>query len=192
MDFHIKGVIFDLDGVIVKQKLDFAAIKQEIFGDSEGFILERMERLSGPERERAEEILEGYERAAAEEAELNDGVKTLFAHLDKQKTRRAVVTRNSRKSVDIIQEKFGLDLGVVISRGDAPPKPSPEPILLACRRMGLSKEECIFVGDFELDMLAGRRAGVRTVLLRNPAQPFSENADFTIDSISNLLDFLSP
>ncbi|MBI5166308.1 MAG: HAD family hydrolase [candidate division NC10 bacterium] len=192
MDFPIKGVIFDLDGVIVKQKLDFAAIKQDIFGDSEGFILERMERLSGPERERAEEILEGYERAAAEEAELNDGVKPLFAHLDKRKTRRAVVTRNSRKSVAIVQEKFGLDLGVVISRGDAPPKPSPEPILLACRRMGLSKEECIFVGDFELDMLAGRRAGVRTVLLRNPAQPFSENADFTIDSISNLLDFLSP
>ena len=38
----IKGILFDMDGVVVTQELDFAAIKREIFGDTSGFILERM------------------------------------------------------------------------------------------------------------------------------------------------------
>ena len=38
----IRGILFDMDGVVVHQRLDFPAIKREIFGDTEGFILERM------------------------------------------------------------------------------------------------------------------------------------------------------
>ncbi len=186
----IKGIIFDLDGVIVKQKLDFAAIKREIFGDMEGFILERMASLSGPERERAERILDRHERVASEHAELNDEVGELFAYLEEEGIRRALVTRNSREAVEIVQKKFSLNLDAIITREDAPPKPSPEPVLLACHRMGLSIEECIFVGDSELDMLAGRRAGVKTVLLKNQNNPYSENADFVINSLRDIFNLL--
>mgnify|MGYP005854814503 CR=1 FL=1 len=187
----IKGIIFDLDGVIIKQKLDFAAIKQEIFGDTEGFILERMASLSGPEGERAERILDRHERVASEQAELNDGVKELFEYLEREGVYRALVTRNSRETVEIVQKKFSLNLDAIITREDAPAKPSPEPVLLACCRMGLSIEECIFVGDSELDMLAGRKAGVKTVLLKNQNNPYSENANFVIDSLWDIFNLLN-
>jgi len=52
--------------------------------------------------------------------------------------------------------------------------------------MGLAPSVALFVGDFELDMLAGRRAGVRTVLLRGPALNTSQNADLIVDSLDEL------
>lgn len=187
----VKGVIFDMDGVIVEQELDFAAIKQEIFGSTEGYILERMADLAGAELARAERILERHETVAAEGARPLDGVHPLFAWLGAQGMRTGLVTRNSRKSVEIVLRRLGLSLDAVVTREDAPPKPSPEPILLACRRMGVVPSEAVFVGDFEFDMLAGRRAGVATILLANHVQRTSENADRLITSLSELPSLLT-
>lgn len=42
-------------------------------------------------------------------------------------------------------------------------KPDPEPIVLAIKRLGVRRENTIFVGDSTHDMMAGRAAKVRTV-----------------------------
>lgn len=186
MGSTIRGVLFDLDGVVVAQRLDFAAIKQEIFGSTEGFILERIRGLAGEARDRAEAILERHETEAATHCQPLDGVVPLLRKLDLHGLRLGLVTRNSRKSVDLIQARLQLPFLVVVTREDAPPKPAPDPILLACHRLGLETDEALFVGDFEFDMLAGRRAGVRTVLLCNPVQPSSPNADYTIVSLAEI------
>ena len=54
--------------------------------------------------------------------------------------------------------------GAVVS-GDTTPhaKPHPEPLLEAARRMGVAPERCIYVGDDERDIVAGRAAGMGTV-----------------------------
>ncbi len=70
----IGGILFDMDGVVVQQRLDFPAIKREIFGDTQGFVLERMAGLPPTERARADAILEGHETAAAADAEPMDGI----------------------------------------------------------------------------------------------------------------------
>jgi len=186
MGSTIRGVLFDLDGVVVAQRLDFAAIKQEIFGSTEGFILERIQRLSGEARDRAEAILERHETEAANHCQPLDGIVPLLRKLDLHGLRLGLVTRNSRKSVDLIQTRLQLPFLAIVTREDAPPKPAPDPILLACHRLGLETDEALFVGDFEFDMLAGRRAGVRTVLLCNPVQPSSPNADNTIVSLAEI------
>ncbi len=188
---QVKGILFDMDGVIVRQELDFLAIKQEIFGSTEGFILERMLALDPAARARAEAILDRHETAAAQAARPVDGAVEFFAWLDERRLRRAIVTRNSRKSVAIVQEKLGIAVDAVVTREDAAPKPSPEPILVACRRLGITPAEGIFVGDFEFDMLAGRRAGIITVLLKNPVMPHSENADHIIESFRDLQALLA-
>jgi phosphoglycolate phosphatase-like HAD superfamily hydrolase len=90
----------------------------------------------------------------------------------------------------MVLDRLGLRFDAVVTREDAPPKPAPEPVWLACRRMGLSPSDVLFVGDFEFDMLAGRRAGVRTVLLRNPALAASEHADLSVESLGELRDQL--
>ncbi len=182
----IGGILFDMDGVVVRQRLDFLAIKAEIFGTTHGFILERMAALAPPERARAEAILERHETAAAADAEPVDGILPLLAWMESRRLRRGLVTRNSRKSVEMVLARFGLRFEAVVTREDAPPKPAPEPVWLACQRMGVPPSEALLVGDFEFDMLAGRRAGVRTVLLRNPTQASSEYADLTVDSLGEL------
>lgn len=186
----IKGIIFDFDGVIVKQTLDFAAIKIEIFGSTDGYLLEKIEALKGEAQIRAMEILESHEKEAAQKAELNDGISKLFQILDEKKLKRAIVTRNCRDSVTCVQERFKIPLGVIVTREDASPKPSPEPVLLACRMMNIKPDEALMVGDFELDMLAGKSAGVRTVFIKNQRQIKSDNADYAVGSIPELIELL--
>jgi len=187
----VAGILFDMDGVIVRQELDFMAIKREIFGSAEGFILERMTGLDPAGRARAEAILDRYETEAAQAATPVDGVVEFFAWLDDRRIPRAIVTRNSRKSVAIVRERLGLAVDAVVTREDAAPKPSPEPVLVACRRLGISPAEGIFVGDYEFDMLAGRRAGITTVLLKNRVLEQSDNADHVIESFRDLQVLLS-
>jgi HAD superfamily hydrolase (TIGR01509 family) len=186
----VGGILFDMDGVVVEQRLDFLAIKQEIFGTTHGFILERMAELGPRERTRAEAILERHEAAAAATAAPMDGIVPFLTWMESRGLLRGLVTRNSRKSVDQVLTRLGLRFDAVITREDAPPKPAPDPVWLACRRMGLPASAVLFVGDFEFDMLAGRRAGVRTVLLRNPGQASSDHADYSVNSLAELRGLL--
>ncbi len=182
----LHGILFDMDGVIVRQCLDFPAIKREIFGDAQGFILERMATLPEADRARAEAVLERHETAAAMAAEPMEGAVAFLAWMRQVGLRSGLVTRNSRKSAELIQHRLGLSFDAVVTREDAPPKPAPDPVWLACRRMGVAPERALFVGDFELDMQAGRRAGVRTVLLRSSACPASPHADRAVDTLAEL------
>lgn len=182
----VGGVLFDMDGVVVRQRLDFPAIKREIFGDTQGYVLERMAELPPSERARAEAILERHEAAAAAEAEAMDGILPFLQWMGARGLRRGLVTRNSRKSVDLVLARLHLRFDAVVTREDAPPKPAPDPVWLACGRMALPPAEVLFIGDFEFDMLAGRRAGVRTVLLRGPVLKASQHADVSVDSLGEL------
>jgi len=186
----IRGVLFDMDGVVVHQRLDFLAIKREIFGNTEGFILERMEGLPDAERRRAEAILERHETAAAMTAEPMDGIQPFLAWMETRQLRRGLVTRNSRKSVELVLGRLGLRFDAVVTREDAPPKPAPDPVWLACRRMNVEPADVLFVGDYEFDMVSGRRAGTRTVLLRSTTMTDSANADYSVASLAELRERL--
>ena len=179
-----------MDGVVVHQRLDFPEIKREIFGDTEGFILERMVTLPLVERLRAEAILERHENAAAVLAEPMDGIHSFLAWMDTRGLRRGLVTRNSRKSVELVLSRLGFVFDAVITREDAPPKPAPDPVWAACRGLGVEPPEVLFVGDFEFDMLSGRRAGAQTVLLRNGTITESAHADLAVDSLAELREWI--
>jgi len=172
--------------VIIKSSLDFGLIAKEIFGSSSKKpVLEKIEELSSrAEKKKAFKILEKHEKRAALQAQLNPGIKQLLGLVRQRGMKTAIVTRNSQNSVGIILEKFHLQIECIITREGIPPKPSKEPVLRACKCMKLSPHEVVFLGDYEFDMLAGKRAGVGTILLRNSKQPASENADVEIDSIA--------
>jgi len=188
-----KGIIFDLDGVIVKSSLDFGLITREIFGSgSKRPVLERIEELShAAERKEAFRILEKHEKRAAVRTQLNPGIDELLELVKRRGMKTAIVTRNTQDSVRIILENFHLHIDCMVTRETAPPKPSKEPVLRACECMEVSPHEIVFLGDYEFDMLAGKRAGVVTILLRSSKQSTSENADLEIDSIAELVEMLS-
>ena len=187
----IEAVLFDLDGVLVNSPLDLPAIKRELFGDTDVFIIEGLNALPPDERKIKEELLMKRELDAARNAVLDPAVRELFRLLDDRGIKRGVITRNSREVVAAIAERLGINFGVVIGREDAPPKPDPESILTACTRLNVKAANSIMVGDFIFDIQAGRRAGCRTVFLETEQfRHLDPQADFRIESLSDLLAIL--
>jgi phosphoglycolate phosphatase len=86
---------------------------------------------------------------------------------------------------------------VVIS-GDTTPhaKPHPAPLFEAARRLGVLPASCVYVGDDERDVQAGRAAGMRTVAVAwgylGLGEPIAAwNADAVIERPNELLQLLA-
>jgi HAD superfamily hydrolase (TIGR01509 family) len=79
----------------------------------------------------------------------------------------------------------------VITRDDGyPRKPDPAAFLAVLRHQDLDPAETLAIGDREIDILAGRAAGLTTCLYRG-AQP-SVTADIAISDFAELLAHLAP
>ncbi len=71
------------------------------------------------------------------------------------------VATNRGASVISILEHFNLDSffsAVVTSRDVVKPKPAPDMLLLAAEKLGMKVQNCLFVGDSELDQQAASMA----------------------------------
>jgi HAD superfamily hydrolase (TIGR01549 family) len=159
-------VIFDLDGTLTRPFLDFARIRAAV-GLGEPLLESMLELPPGPRRDEAFAVLERFEREAADASELNEGAREILDVLRRLQLPAGLVTRNSRTSALRTIEKHGLAFDIVVTRDDAPPKPRPEPLWKICGHFGVSPSDALMVGDFRLDVLAGKRAGTRTALLTN-------------------------
>jgi len=160
----INGVIFDMDGTITAPYFDFATIKAEAgLGDVD--MLDYLRYATGAEYERIHRILHRFEEGGVADAKLNRGARTLLNFLAKRKLPTALLTRNSRKSVDGVCRKLKLEFDITISREDGPHKPAPEPIWRIAERWGLSPREVLMVGDYKWDVLCAKNAGVPCALL---------------------------
>jgi|Deesub1362A_J573_1020465.scaffolds.fasta_scaffold00291_23 HAD superfamily hydrolase (TIGR01549 family) len=186
--------MFDLDGTLVEFNIPLEKIKREL-GIEDGYILEHI--LSSPEHEREKklEILKKYELASAFESVLMPGAKEFVSHLEENNLKKGVITRNCLDSVNIITRKHLLNFDYIITREVAPPKPNAEPIKLAMKIAKAKREESVMVGDHLVDMLAGRNAGVATVLVINRKNSsrideFSKYADYVIRNLTELSDFV--
>jgi 2-phosphoglycolate phosphatase len=73
-------------------------------------------------------------------------------------------------------------------------KPDPEPLFCACRTIGAPPETCVYVGDDERDVVAGRVAGMKTVAVEygylNGSAPVTWGADAVIRHPQELLDYI--
>lgn len=190
---RVRAVIFDMDGTITKFNLDIEGIKKEVFGgDYSGMLLDSINKLKGKDRRRAENILIESEISAANSTELNKGVEEMLDFLKKKEIKTALVTRNNREAVKVIFKRFGLRFDVVVSREDTPPKPNKAQLNAALDGLGVDKENALFIGDHALDLEAGRRVGIKTVLIKNKfSQDVLEEADFVIESMDDVIDIIN-
>ena len=83
-----------------------------------------------------------------------------------------------------------LDIFACTATDDAHPnrKPNPGMLLDAATRHGLDLSRSWMVGDSERDVVAGKRAGCRTVLVKAGDKP--SEADFRLTDIGQLPGFL--
>jgi len=185
----LRGVIFDLDGTLVDSQLDFDAIRSEMALSDGEPILESIDAMPpGPQKDDCLKVLYRHERRGAELATLMPGAGEFLAQLERLELLRGLLTRNSRASTDTVLSRLSLQFSSVLTREQAPIKPSPAGLLAICEAWQVSVDDVLFFGDFHFDLQAGRNAGIRTVLYAPGKLPgYSEQADFVIRDFSEAL-----
>ena len=202
--FRLRAVLFDFDGTLTHPgALDFAAIKREVGCPPDQFVLEWILALpAGETRDAAALALERFELAAADASAPNEGAEELVRWLRRSGLAVGVLTRNGLRAVERALRRFTAltvdDFDVVVTRDDGhlAPKPAPDGVLHAAAAMGVAPEETLVVGDFLLDMRAGRAAGAVTAYLVNhgapgdgeAAEPQAADCDFVVGRLPELED----
>ena len=108
-----------------------------------------------------------------------------------------VITGLTRREAFTILDHFRLSrfFQVILTLDDyVVPRPAPDCVLTALNKLGLGAGECIYVGDTNDDVKAGKAAGVKTVAVLSGVQPKEllkkENPDFMIKSIKSIFSIL--
>lgn len=187
----MKGVIFDMDETITAPYFDFGKIKDEVgIGDVD--MLDYLRAATGPEYERVHAVLTKYEEAGVADAKLNRGVRKVLAFLAKRKMPTALLTRNSRKSVNGVCRRLKLKFDITVSRDDGPHKPSPEPIWEIARRWGVKPGEVLMVGDYKWDVQCAKNAGAPCALLIDgKGEPdWAKDADYIITRLTEVIEII--
>jgi len=214
----IRAVLFDLDGTLIDSAPDLgaAADKMRIDRGLPSLPYELYRPLAGagargmlkvafdmtPEHQdfmaMREEFFANYEAAMTVRTYVFDGVHDLIQALQAQSLAWGVVTNKmARFTNPLVQAMPLFESAAAIVSGDTTPhpKPHPEPLFEAARRLRLAPEQCLYVGDDERDIVAGRAAGMPTVAatygyLGEKTDVSSWGADLHIDSPIKLLQFL--
>lgn len=183
---HTEAVLFDLDGTLIDSAPDLGAAADQMRTERglPSLPLARYRPMAGagargmlgvafgitPEApefpELREEFFVKYESRMLRNTLVFDGVAELVEALKAAGLQWGVVTNKSERfTVPLTRAMSLFESARAIVSGDTTPhaKPHPEPLFEAARRLGVAPGHCVYVGDDERDMMAGRAAGMRTV-----------------------------
>ncbi|MBS3761949.1 MAG: HAD family hydrolase [Planctomycetes bacterium] len=187
----IQGVIFDMDGTLVQSDLDFRHIREEAEVPVDTPILEYVASADFKTQQKVLQVLEKHEKKAALTCELVPEAKEILHKLKSRGYPLGLLTRNSRHSVTCVIQRFALQFDCWITREDADPKPSPEPVRKIASIFNLRTSQLLLIGDYVFDIQAGNEAGAFTALLKNQRnRAFAEQADIVLETLGDLFDYL--
>ena len=214
----IAAVLFDLDGTLIDSAPDLGAAADKMRTDRgmESLPLALYRPMAGagargmiavafgltPDDARflelKEEFFRNYEARMTERTTVFDGVAELIVQINQAGFKWGVVTNKSaRFTVPLTKAMPLFSTAQTIVSGDTTPhsKPHPAPLLEAARQLDLAPSRCIYVGDDERDIVAGRAAGMPTVAaaygyLGKTAGTDAWKADATIAAPGALLNLL--
>jgi 2-phosphoglycolate phosphatase len=111
-------------------------------------------------------LLELYQQNLSRHTRFFPGIENLLHTLEKREILWGIVTNKPSQQTNLLLNKLGLDTrAACIVSGDTTPyaKPHPAPLLHACELIEVSPTHCVYVGDAERDILAGKAAGMTTI-----------------------------
>ena len=214
----IDAVLFDLDGTLIDSAPDLGAAADKMRTDRgmEPLPLIDYRHMAGagargmlgvafgrtPEDADfgalKEEFFVNYEACMTQRTYAFKGVVELIAKIDQAGLKWGVVTNKSaRFTLPLTRQMPLFGSARTIVSGDTTPhaKPHPAPLYEAARQLQVEPGRCVYVGDDERDIIAGRAAGMATVAaaygyLGAIASTQGWKADATIVSPGALLNLL--
>ena len=186
-----RAVLFDMDGTLTRDTIDYDAIRADL-GVGPSPILEWIDNLPAEHQPAAHAKLQKWEAKFSEESELNEGCIDLLDWLTERGVPTALITRNTRSSVQTVLQKHGLQFAVQITREDGKFKPDPAPLLIACDRLGVSAADAWMVGDWKYDIEAATAAKMTSIWLthgRSP-RPFDAEPTYAVRDLCELVMLL--
>lgn len=185
--FKLSCVLFDLDGTLVDSAPDLLASLQKTL---KGFGLAAADEAhvkpyisfgaaamlkaclppSVTETERAAllaTLLSHYESNIAEHTVLFAGMAYTLATIESLGLPWGIVTNKRERYTLPLMDALQLShRAACIISGDtaAKPKPFAEPMLEACKRAAVNPSECVYIGDAQHDIAAGKNANMRTLV----------------------------
>ncbi len=210
---RLKLIIFDLDGTLVDSSVDISnAINYAIEGLNippmtvsetisligEGItrLFERIiekNRLSADKDPLIARFLEHYTVHLADNTSIYPGVRETLDVLGEY--RKAVIS-NKREDLSVkILELLGIEkyFDVVVgSDTTAERKPSPVPLLHVLSRLNVEPAYAVMVGDSNLDIEAGKAAGLSTVAVTYGYRTRDKlsGADYIVDSMPEFIKII--
>lgn len=207
---HLKTVLFDLDGTLADTAPDLAdALNTVLVNNGKdplpfeqirpvvshgGMALVRLGFGIEPEHPEFEplrqQLLQVYANDIAKKTCLFPGMMELLNSIESAGMNWGVVTNKPAWLTEPLLEALRLSQRAVsIVSGDTlqERKPHPSPLLYACEQAGSQGFECVYVGDAERDIVAGNKAGMKTVValfgyIGSEDQPDTWGADALLES----------
>ncbi|WFE40383.1 HAD-IA family hydrolase [Micromonospora sp. WMMD998] len=179
--FPLAGLVFDMDGTLIESHAVVPAAyraavvagggrppsdEEIIAGYPLGAPASLLAALLGRPATRMD--LDRYHdelAGTADRVTVYDGVADLLAEAARRMP-VGVFTGASARAARILLERTGLaaHVGVIVGGDEVTrPKPDPEGVLVACRRLGVEVGRVAYVGDSPLDLGAARAAGALAV-----------------------------
>ena len=211
---EIDTVLFDFDGTLVEIDIDFSQMRQGVYSlgleygvsaepglyvlESLEDIFEKLLQLDENQakdfKRRAKRLISSIEVEAAARSRTMPGAERTLRELKDRGIEIGIVTRNCRSGVMKSAELANFVYDLILTRDDVEKvKPDPQHLLDALNMLTSKPGKSIMVGDHPMDILAGKRAGMKTaaVLTSKSIKDFEEVApDLTLTGVAGLLDIL--
>ena len=212
----VSAVIFDLDGTLADTMDDLKTAmnnmlkrlgyktrsKPELLSfinrGARNFVRSSLPKVVQDSELILDSAMEIYEQEYAqcycESTYAYDGMKEALEGLKEKGIRIGVLSNKQDAFVKHICEKlFGKGFfKVTMGQTSLPTKPDPQGALLVCKLLGVKPQNCIFVGDSDIDMMTAQNAGMTSIGVswgyRSEDVLSRAGADYIVESTEELLD----
>lgn len=215
----MKACIFDLDGTLTNtlesmtysvnltlKEMGLSQITKDqcrmFVGNGARVLIEESLKVSGdPKSSRIEEGMKIYGRIFDQNCTYHvtpyEGIPEMLKALKDRGIHLAVLSNKpDRQTVKVVKEIFGDNIFDYAQgqKDGIRRKPAPDGVWYLMEQMQVSKEECLYIGDSEVDAATGKNAGLKTIGVlwgfRDRKTLETAGADHLIERPEELLQFV--
>ena len=209
-------LIFDLDGTLLNtlddlansvnyslHKLNFPPRSSEEICSFVGNGIEKLIELSLPEKTSYDQFAKclfifkkHYSENMKNKTRPYNGIIDLLQYLKENNYNMAIVSNKFQEGVTDLNDYYFSDY-IDVAIGKSPEmrkKPYPDTILAAIDKLGVSKENCLYIGDSEVDIKTAQNAKIKCVGVdwgfRGKDLLQELGADYVIDTPHDLISII--